>query len=90
MTKTEDFVNAVFIIAAKGGSEAGQKLQVSKLLSRYVENAEIRKADPVRKLIGDLRVELRRQADHAPPGRTGALLESAHDEVASWLRQSWR
>lgn len=88
MTRTEDFVNAVRIIAAKGGSEAAQKLQVSKLLTRYVANAEYRKTDAVRKLVGDLRVELRKQADHASPGRTGALLESAHDEVRSWLRQN--
>lgn len=90
MTRTEDFVNAVRIIAAKGGSEPGQKLQISKLLTRYVASAEHRKTDPVRKLIGDLRVELRRQADHASPGRTGVLPESAHDEVASWLRHNAR
>jgi hypothetical protein len=88
MTTMEDFVNAVRIIAAKGGSEAAQKLQVSKLPTRYVANAEYCKTGAVQKLVGNLRVELRKQADRASPGRTGALLESAHDEVTSWLRQN--
>lgn len=46
MTTMEDFVNAVRIIAARGGSEAAQRFQVSKLLTRYVANAEYRKTAP--------------------------------------------
>jgi hypothetical protein len=65
-------------------------LQISKLLLQYVASAEHRKTHPVRMVVGDLRVELRKQADHAPLGRVGTLLESAHDEVASWLRQNAR
>ena len=94
MSKTEDFIGLLHVIAAGEGAEDHQKLAIQQVLARFVSDMQqllVRNTESGKKIrswVAELGDALAAETKRAYPGRLGVLVDYASEMVSDWLRKN--
>jgi hypothetical protein len=94
MSKTEDFIGLLHVIAAGEGPEDHQKLAIQQVLARFVSDLQqllVRATESeksIRNSVSELGDALAAETKRAYPGRLGVLVDHASELVRDWLRKN--